>query len=136
MLRTQLLLKNIVSMEDWDVISEHIQYDYVYDNHFSELKENELMNERIQTATALEPYVGRYYSADYVRRHVFKQTDQEIVEIDKQIEKEIKDGVIADPNAPVDPATGMPLDTSALGSTPQTPEVNTKSVEMPEGGEI
>ena len=136
MLRTQLLLKNIVSMEDWDVISEHIQYDYVYDNHFSELKENELMNERIQTATALEPYVGRYYSADYVRRHVFKQTDQEIVEIDKQIKKEIKDGVIADPNAPVDPATGMPLDTSALGSTPQTPEVDTKSVEMPEGGEI
>ena len=106
MLRTQLLLKNIVSMEDWDVISEHIQYDYVYDNHFSELKENELMNERIQTATALEPYVGRYYSADYVRRHVFKQTDQEIVEIDKQIKKEIKDGVIPDPSQPVDPATG------------------------------
>ena len=47
MLKTQLLLKNIVSMEDWDVISEHIQYDYVYDNHFSELKENELMNERV-----------------------------------------------------------------------------------------
>ena len=136
MLRTQLLLKNIVSMEDWEILSEHIQYDYVYDNHFSELKENELMNERIQTATALEPYVGRYYSADYVRRHVFKQTDQEIVEIDKQIKKEIKDGVIPDPNAPVDPATGMPLDPSALGATPQTPEVNTKSVEMPEGGEI
>jgi hypothetical protein len=136
MLRTQLLLKNIVSMEDWEVLSEHIQYDYVYDNHFSELKENELMNERIQTATALEPYVGRYYSADYVRRHVFKQTDQEIVEIDKQIKKEIKDGVIPDPNAPVDPATGMPLDPSALGATPQTPEVDTKSVEMPEGGEI
>ena len=136
MLRTQLLLKNIVSMEDWELLSEHIQYDYVYDNHFSELKENELMNERIQTATALEPYVGRYYSADYVRRHVFKQTDQEIVEIDKQIKKEIKDGVIPDPNAPVDPATGMPLDPSALGATPQTPEVNTKSVEMPEGGEI
>ena len=136
MLRTQLLLKNIVSMEDWEILSEHIQYDYVYDNHFSELKENELMNERIQTATALEPYVGRYYSADYVRRHVFKQTDQEIVEIDKQIKKEIKDGVIPDPNQPIDPATGMPLDPSALGATPQTPEVNTKSVEMPEGGEI
>ena len=49
MLKTQLILKNIVSMEDWDEISEHIQYDYVYDNHFSELKENELLNERIQT---------------------------------------------------------------------------------------
>ena len=51
MLKTQLILKNIVSIEDWDEISEHIQYDYVYDNHFSELKENELLNERIQTIT-------------------------------------------------------------------------------------
>ena len=136
MLKTQLLLKNIVSMEDWDVISEHIQYDYVYDNHFSELKENELMNERVATLTALEPYVGRYFSADYIRRNVLKQKDEEIIEIDKQIKKEIKDGVIPDPNAPVDPATGMPLDPSALGATPQTPEVNTKSVDIPEGGEI
>ena len=63
----------------------------------------------MQTATALEPYVGRYFSADYIRRNVLKQKDEEIVEIDKQIKKEIKDGVIPDPNAPVDPATGMLL---------------------------
>tara|TARA_R100000030_G_scaffold87380_1_gene71068 strand:- start:551 stop:2206 length:1656 start_codon:yes stop_codon:yes gene_type:complete len=138
MLKTQLILKNIVSIEDWDEISEHIQYDYVYDNHFSELKENELLNERIQTITALEPYVGRYFSADYIRRNVLKQKDEEIVEIDKQIKKEIKDGVIPDPNAMVDPATGMPMDPNqaALGATPQTPEPDVKKVEMPEGGEI
>ena len=138
MLRTQLLLKNIVSMEDWDALSEHIQYDYVYDNHFSELKENELMNERVQTATALEPYIGRYYSADYVRRHVFKQTDQEIIEIDKQIKKEIKDGIIPDPSQPVDPNTGLPLDTTNLGAggNPQDPEVDGSATELPDGGEI
>ena len=138
MLRTQLLLKNIVSMEDWDALSEHIQYDYVYDNHFSELKENELMNERVQTATALEPYIGRYYSADYVRRHVFKQTDQEIIEIDKQIKKEIKDGIIPDPSQPVDPNTGLPLDTTNLGAggNPQDPEVDGSVTELPDGGEI
>ena len=138
MLRTQLLLKNIVSIEDWDALSEHIQYDYVYDNHFSELKENELMNERVQTATALEPYIGRYYSADYVRRHVFKQTDQEIIEIDKQIKKEIKDGIIPDPSQPVDPNTGLPLDTTNLGAggNPQDPEVDGSATELPDGGEI
>ena len=138
MLRTQLLLKNIVSMEDWDALSEHIQYDYVYDNHFSELKENELMNERVQTATALEPYIGRYYSADYVRRHVFKQTDQEIIEIDEQIKKEIKDGIIPDPSQSVDPSTGLPLDTTNLGAggDPQDPEVDGSATELPDGGEI
>ena len=140
MLKTQLILKNIVSIEDWDEISEHIQYDYVYDNHFSELKENELLNERIQTITKrMEPYVGRYFSADYIRRNVLKQKDEEIIEIDKQIKKEIKDGVIPDPNAMVDPATGMPMDPNqakALGATPQTPEPDVKKVEMQKGGEI
>ena len=138
MLRTQLLLKNIVSIEDWDSIAEHIQYDYVYDNHFSELKENELMNERVQTAASLEPYVGRYYSADYVRRRIFKQTDQQIIELDKQIKKEIAAGIIPDPTAPVDPQTGMPLDTTNLGSggSPQDPEIDGSATEVPDGGEI
>ena len=138
MLRTQLLLKNIVSIEDWDSISEHVQYDYVYDNHFSELKENELMNERVQTAASLEPYIGRYYSADYVRRRIFKQTDQQIIELDKQIKKEIASGIIPDPAAPVDPQTGMPLDTTNLGSggSPQDPEIDGSATEVPDGGEI
>ena len=68
MLRTQLLLKNVITPEDWEVMSEHIQYDFLYDNHFSELKEAELMNERLSLAATAEPYVGKYYSQDYVRR--------------------------------------------------------------------
>ena len=142
MLRTQLLLKNIITPEDWDIMEDHIQYDYLYDNHFSELKDAELMQERINLAGAAEPYVGRYYSADYVRRNILRQTDGEIIEQDEQIEKEIKDGVIPDPNAPVDPATGMPLDPAApqingdMGANPVDPAPPEKKFEAPKGGEI
>jgi hypothetical protein len=99
MLKTQLILKNIVTPEDWEMMSEHIQYDFLYDNHFSELKEAELMTERLNMVATAEPYIGKYYSQDYVRRKILRQTDEEIVEQDKLIEKEIKEGIIPDPNA-------------------------------------
>jgi len=108
MLKTQLILKNIVTPEDWELMSEHIQYDFLYDNHFSELKETELMTERLNMVATAEPYVGKYFSQDYLRRKILRQTDEEIVEQDKLIEKEIKSGVIPDP-ATIDPATGMPF---------------------------
>ena len=66
------------------------------------------MNERLGTLATIEPYIGKYYSQDYVRRKVLRQSDSEIEEIDKQIEKEIKDGTIPDPDA-IDPITGEPL---------------------------
>ncbi len=141
-LKTQLILKNIITPEDWNIMEDHIQYDFLYDNHFAELKDAELMQERINLATAVEPYVGRYYSADYVRRNILRQTDGEIIDEDKQIEKEIKDGVIPDPNAPVDPATGMPLDPAApmingdMGANPVDPTPPEKKFEAPKGGEI
>jgi hypothetical protein len=108
MLKTQLILKNIVTPEDWEIMSEHIQYDFLYDNHFSELKETELMTERLNMVATAEPYIGKYYSQDYVRRKILRQTDEEIVEQDALIEKEIKAGIIPDP-ATIDPATGMPF---------------------------
>ena len=108
MLKTQLILKNIVTPEDWETMSEHIQYDFLYDNHFSELKETELMTERLNMVATAEPYIGKYYSQDYVRRKILRQTDEEIVEQDALIEKEIKAGIIPDP-ATIDPATGMPF---------------------------
>ena len=108
MLKTQLILKNIITPDDWEKISDHIQYDFLYDNQFAELKESELMNERLGTLASIEPYIGKYYSVDYVRRKILRQTDTEIKEIDEQIEQEIADGIIPDPNA-VDPITGEPL---------------------------
>jgi len=123
MLRTQLILKNVITPEDWESLSDHIQYDFIYDNQFAELKESELMNERLGTLATIEPYIGKYYSTDYVRRKVLRQSDTEIEEIDKQIEKEIKDGIIPDPNA-VDPITGEPLPAGGdLGDVPVEPDV-------------
>ena len=139
MLKTQLILKNIITPEDWEIMSEHIQYDFLYDNHFSELKETELFNERITVAAAAEPYVGRYYSQDYVRRKILRQTDMEILEQDELMKKEISDGVIPDPNAPVDPQTGQPVGGEDLGSPVMEPEIDgsaTEAPELPKGGEI
>ena len=143
-LRSQLILKNVVTPEDWDMMVEHIQYDFLYDNHFSELKEAELVTERLNLVATAEPYIGKYYSQDYVRRHILRQTDVEIIEQDELIEKEIKDGIIPDPNAPIDPATGQPMDPGAggdLGAPVLEPEMDGSATEAPEiklpkGGEI
>ena len=135
MLKTQCLLKNLVSPEDWEKMEEHIQYDFLYDNHFSELKEAELMTERLNIAATAEPYVGKYYSQDWVRRKIIRQTDEEIIEQDKQIAKEIEQGIIPDPMAPIDPETGLPMEpmggmspdntNGASGKVPLDPEAPT-----------
>jgi hypothetical protein len=147
MLRTQLILKNIITPEDWNVMEEHIQYDFLYDNHFAELKDAELLNERLNMVQVAEPYVGKYFSQDYLRRKILRQTDEEIIEQDKIMKKEIKDGIIPDPNMPIDPNTGMPLGPETAGMdlgqpvmepeiNPSITEPNAKAAEMPKGGEI
>ena len=125
LLKTQLILKNIITPEDWNSLSDHIQYDFLYDNQFAELKESELLNERLGTLATIEPYIGKYYSNQYVRSKVLRQSDTEMEEIDEQIEQEIKDGVIPDPNA-VDPITGEPLEGEMgdLGDVPMEPDID------------
>jgi len=140
LLKTQLILKNIVSLEDWEVLSDHIQFDYVYDNHFSDLKKNELMNDKLGVVAAMDPYLGRYFSADYVRRTILGQTDSEIKEINAQMKKEIKDGTIPDPAAMMNPmgAMGAPQDPNALGAMPQEPGLTNKQagVDLGSAGEL
>lgn len=139
MLKTQLILKNIITPDDWSELEDHIQYDYLYDNHFSDLKENELLNEQLGVVSAMEPYLGRYFSAQYVRSKILKQTETEIKDIDKQIEKEIKDGILPDPSAVIDPETGMPTGQKMDLGTPVTePDLESQgsATEAPEGGEI
>ena len=108
MLKTQLILKNIVTPEDWSQMEDHIQYDFLYDNQFAELKESEMMQSRLGNLAQIEPYIGKYYSTEYVRKRILCQTDQEIEEIDMQIEDEIEKGILPNP-AEVDPITGEPL---------------------------
>ena len=148
MLKTQLILKNIVTPEDWEVLSDHIQYDFVYDNHFAELKESELMNERLGVVAAIDPYIGKYFSLEYVRRNILKQKDEEIIEIDKQMQNEIKDGKVADPMEVQQlemgvhpeqlPGGAMNPDPMGMGA-PVEGEIDgsaTEAPEMPKGGEI
>jgi len=97
MLKTQLILKGVIAPEDWEEMQEHIQYDYHFDNHFEELKQAELMGNRLQVATALDPFLGKYYSIEYVRKQVLMQTDNEYDEITRQMDAEISDGKIPDP---------------------------------------
>ena len=80
----------------------------MYDNQFAELKESELLQGRLGNLATIEPYVGKYYSTEYVRKKILRQTDSEIIEIDMQIEDEITKGILPDPSQ-VDPITGEPL---------------------------
>ena len=112
-------MKNIVTPEDWNTMVDHIQYDFLYDNQFAELKETEMIQGRLGNLAQIEPYIGKYYSTEFVRKRVLRQTDQEIEEIDMQIEDEIQKGIIPNP-AEVDPITGEPLESSGgdLGDVP------------------
>ena len=119
MLKTQLILKGVITIDDWEMMEQHIQYDYLFDNHFTELKEIEMIGERLNLVERMQPFMGVYYSNDYIKRQILQQKESEIEEIRIQIEKEKKSGElmdtpvmpVEDPNAPVPPAGG-PVDTS------------------------
>jgi len=119
MLKTQLILKGVITTEDWEMMEQHIQYDYLFDNHFTELKEIEMIGERLNLVERMQPFMGVYYSNDYIKRQILQQKESEIEEIRIQIEKEKKSGelmdvpvmpVEQDPLAPKPPANG-PKDT-------------------------
>ena len=134
LLKTQLILKNIVTPQDWNKMAEHIQFDYLYDNHFAELKDTELMNERLNLMTQIEPYIGTYYSRDYVKRKILRQTEEEMIEMEKEMEEENASGVgvpletqqaIAQGQMEVDRAT------TNLGKNGKDPDTKGSSTESP-----
>jgi len=88
LLRTQLILKQVITEEDWPMIREAIAIDFKKDNHFAELKDNEILQDRINMLTQLAPYVGQFYSQNWIRRNVLRQTDDEIEIMDKEIQEE------------------------------------------------
>ncbi len=141
-LRTQLILKNIITPEEWDQMSDHIQYDYLYDNHFSELKEAELMNERLGLIAQADPYIGKYYSVDHVRRKILRQTDEEILEEDKQMAAEKEAGIIPPTEDEMMLAQAALGADGGMGNIPQDMEVDASALngpstpKTPKGGEI
>jgi hypothetical protein len=89
MLKTQLLLKGVIALEDWDTFKEHIQFDFLQDGHFTELKNAEILRERLDMLGQIESYVGEYFSKEYVKKKILRMTDEEISEIEGQINDEM-----------------------------------------------
>ena len=118
-LRVQLVLKKVCTEEEWKEFKEDIYYDFKKDNNFDELKESELLMNRIATLQAVDPYVGRYYSMQWVRKNVLMLDDEDIEELQKEIEEEKA------ANTPVD-EQGNPLPTDEMGNPlpPQAPAPN------------
>mgnify|MGYP002628265043 CR=1 FL=1 len=92
LLKTQLLLKGIITQQDWDGMKEHIQYDFLQDGHFTELKEAELLRERIEILGSMEPYMGTFFSKDYVWKKVLRFNDAEKEEMLDQLKSESEEG--------------------------------------------
>ena len=87
-LKTQLILKGVINKEDWESIKEDIIIDFKKDNYFAELKDGEIVRERMNTLQVMDPYVGKYFSQLWVRKNILKQTDEEIAQMDKEMEDE------------------------------------------------
>jgi hypothetical protein len=147
-LRSQLILKNIVTPEEWDLMSDHIQYNYLYDNHFAELKDVEIMQERMGVLAAVDPYVGKYFSLKFVRQNILKQTDGEMIEIDNEIVNEREAGLIPPTEMEMmqmqmdqqAAEMGQPAG-GAMGQIPQDPGISdsktgTEAPSIPKGGAI
>jgi hypothetical protein len=96
LLKTQLILKGIITEADWKDIRENVAVDYIKDSHFSELKEAEIFRERLELLAQMDEYVGNYFSKEWVRKNILMQSDEDIEEMDAQIEDERDSGQIPD----------------------------------------
>jgi len=126
LLRIQLILKGIIREDEWKDIEPKIAFKFNKDSHFSELKESEVLKDRLQTARDAEDFVGKYYSRDFVRRHILKQTAEDIEEIDNAIKAETAEGKIVAPEGQMTPVEGVgtaPAGAAPEGGAPAQPEV-------------
>jgi hypothetical protein len=87
-LKRQLILKKIIVPSDWNHIKQDLIIDFIKDNYYAELKEAEMLKERLETLSMVDEYVGTYYSKEWIRKNILRQDEEEIAEIDKQIETE------------------------------------------------
>lgn len=116
LLKTQLILKGIVTEEEWNDIRSDINIDYISDSHFAEMKNSEILRERIATLTEIDQYVGRYYSVEWVRKNILLQSDEEIDEIIQQIADE---GSAVDDEEDMDMGEAKQYTTRAVKEEPE-----------------
>ena len=87
-LYVQLVAKNIIRPDEWEDLKHEIRYDYIEDNHYSELKDNEILNARLATLQLVEPYIGKFYSMDWIRKNILQMNEEEMEEMSKQMESD------------------------------------------------
>jgi hypothetical protein len=92
-MRVQCVLKGICTAEEWEEFKENIYYDFIKDNNFNELKEAELIKERLSLLQSVDPYTGRYFSQKWIQQNVLRLTDDQIAEMQKQIDEEKEAGL-------------------------------------------
>jgi hypothetical protein len=109
-LKTQLLLKNIINLKDWEAIKTKIKWVWNKDNYYEQIKMQEVIAKRLETLSAMDEYVGKYYSQRYVKKEILFQTDDEIKQIEKEIEQEAKEAEEAgeEPDEPGAEDEGLP----------------------------
>ena len=125
-LKIQLVLKGVCTTEEYEDFREEIYYDFIKDNNFTEMRDAELLRERVNTATMLDPFIGKYYSAAWVRKNVLQMTDEEITQMEKEIEEE---GPVAQPGDEQAQAQQeqVPPEDNSMERTPsesETPELD------------
>tara|TARA_Y100001937_G_scaffold126700_1_gene196665 strand:+ start:2380 stop:3918 length:1539 start_codon:yes stop_codon:yes gene_type:complete len=111
-LKTQLILKGVITLEDWSNMKEHIQYDFMQDGHYAELKRAEILKEQLDSLQTIESYVGTFFSKRWVQKNVLRMTDLEIEDMQKEIEKEEDTG-------PEDGGVDVPDDTDGVVRNPE-----------------
>jgi len=121
LLRTQLVLKGVITLDEWDDMKEHIQYSFIADNYFAEMKEKEVMTERLALLQQMDPYAGKYFSLEYLRRNILRQSDAEFQEIDKQMQQEVDAGLIVSP-AEMQQMEKMQMEMSLMPPEPEVKE--------------
>ena len=87
-LKTQLILKGVIAEEDWKEIKQNLSYNYIKDGHYAEMRDMDLLRDRLEILNSLEPFIGNYFSKEYVHKHVFRMTEEEVELMQKQIDKE------------------------------------------------
>ena len=140
-LKTQLILKGVITLEDWKRISQHIQYDFLQDGHFAELKRAELLEDRINALGSIESYIGTFFSKEWVQKNVLNLSDREIDEMQKQINIEagldsdeggvdVPDGSDGITRYPSVDGTALPADDAAKYQGQTTPEDEKTAAEV------
>jgi hypothetical protein len=125
-LGTQLVLKGICTLDEWKEFKENIIYDFKKDNNFTELREAELLRERLTMVGMIDPYIGKYFSHEYIKKNILKMTDEQVDEMQKQIEDEQEQGLSGptlnqEQEPPASPDEYPPVDNTIDDKTQETP---------------